>query len=265
MKDFSVMLAKKFDVKKLSFPCIVSPKLDGIRAVFYKGELYTRNQKVIRGVDHIKKQLFNFALEGISLDGELMVPGIPFQKSSGMIRSFNETPEAVYYVFDIPSHPGNQEDRLRKLEELEEFMGGNLVLVPHVICNESKHIQQMYKSFRAQGFEGAMVKAIDGLYENKRSSNWLKMKEVETYDVECVGFFEGKGRLTGTLGGIIVELDGVRIRVGGGFSDQDRDHIWRCRDQYRGTVCEIASQEMTPSGSLRHPRFITWRPDIEAA
>jgi len=262
MVNFKCMLAKKLDEKKLSFPCLVSPKLDGIRAQYYKGEFYTRNQNSVRGLSHLKKTLSKLP-DGVHFDGELMVPGIPFQKSSGLIRSFNEVPECHYYIFDMPYYEGFQ---LERLDIVNFWAGGEILdqikVVNHDVVKSKAEIFDKYREYREQGFEGAMVKQLHGRYENKRSIAWMKMKEVETYDVVCVGYFEGLGRLTGTLGGIIIELDGVKIRVGGGFSDADRDHIWHNRDKYRGTVCEIAGQERTPDGSLRHPRFITWRTDL---
>jgi ATP-dependent DNA ligase len=264
MKDFKVMLAKPLRKSHITFPCLISPKLDGIRVQLYKGEFYTRNQKAVRGMTHLKKALLPMILEDINLDGELMVPDMPFQKSSGLIRNHQETPNAVFHVFDMPSREGIQEERIAAVGRHIAMLDSEFVkAVHHMHVYSMEDVMDTYTAYRDSGHEGAMLKNLKGLYLNKRSDNWMKMKEVITHDLQCVGYFEGMGRLSGTLGGIIVELDGVRVRVGGGFSDSDRDHIWRCRDQYRGCVCEVASQEVTPDGSLRHPRFITWRPDLE--
>ena len=261
MDKFKCMLAKPLDEKKLKFPCLISPKLDGIRAQYYKGEFYTRNKKVIRGMDHLKEQLKSLQHE--AFDGELLVPGIPFQKSSGLIRSFNQTPEAEFHVFDMPHVDNGQEGRLMLLSSILLDLGApNVKIVEHSTLDDAAEIVIAYRMFRERGYEGAMVKKLDGLYTNTRSACWMKMKEIETFDVLCTRFFEGQGRLTGTLGGIFVDLDDVSVRVGGGFSDDERDDIWANQDKYQGMICEIAGQELTPGGSLRHPRFITWREDL---
>lgn len=264
MDNFKVMLAQPLQEHKISFPCYVSPKLDGIRALYYNGEFYTRNKKKIYGMDHIKSVLATY---DISLDGELLIPGQTFQYSSGKIRSYNDTPDAVYHVFDAPHILAPQNRRLEVLQEMFTISRLHtcdcVTLVEHTIIKELEDVFGMYSLYRQRGFEGAMVKSLTAPYVNRRAVHWMKMKEIETYDVVCVGFFEGQGRLTGTLGGIVVELDGTRIRVGGGFSDSDRDHVWRCRDQYRGRVCEVAAQELTPDGSLRHPRLVGWRFDLD--
>lgn len=262
MKDFKCMLAHKFEEKRVKLPCLVSPKLDGIRAVFYKGKFYTRNKNQVKGLNHLEEALAEIP---DTLDGELLIPGLTFQESSGKIRSFNDTPEAHFYVFDAPCEH-DQQDRLFKLSRLVNSIRHTQVsAVPHTLITDLPQIYTLYKAYRCQGYEGAMVKTLEGAYTNSRSYSWLKMKEVETYDVVCVDFFRGQGRLDSTLGGIIVELDGVEIRVGSGFSDLDRDHIWHNRSAFLGRVCEIAGQELTPDGSLRHPRFITWRDDIDNA
>ena len=263
MENFKCMLAKPLDERKLSFPCLVSPKLDGIRAQYYKGEFYTRNKKVIKGLSHLKAILADLQ-EEYHLDGELLIPGLPFQKSSGRIRSFAETPDAVFHVFDLPYMERPQEARLSSLSRvLSSITSSHVKLVTHIRVNQVLDISMAYTEYREAGYEGAMVKQLHGMYSGKRSDAWMKMKEIETYDVQCIGFFEGQGRLTGSLGGLIVELDGVQVRVGGGFSDFERDEIWRNQETYLDCVCEIVGQELTPGGSLRHPRFITWRPDKE--
>lgn len=266
MDDFRCMLAQKFEEKRLTFPCLVSPKLDGIRAQFYQGKFYTRNKKLVKGMGHLEEILKPLAGQEIWLDGELMVPGIPFQKSSGLIRSFNDTPEAEFFVFDAPYYVRPQQVRIQYLREVfEKFkLDKPLNLVPHEFAKTATFVYGAYKAYRGMGYEGAMVKHLDGKYVNCRSYSWLKMKELETYDVQCVGFFEGNGRLAGSLGGIIVDLDSVAVRVGGGFSDSERDYIWANPDEFLGLVCEVAAQEVTPDGSLRHPRFLTWRDDIDA-
>ena len=262
MKSFKCMLAKPLVEKRVVFPCLLSPKLDGIRAVFHKGELYTRNKNVVRGVDHIKKALEGTGIE--SLDGELMVPGIPFQTSSGLIRSYNDTPDAVYYVFDIPQYEALQLGRTLYLQSLfgPVIASNHIQLVPHITADNMDDVSDAYALYRRLGYEGVMVKNAAGLYTDTRSAAWQKIKASETHDCKVIGFFEGQGRLTGTLGGLIVDFNEVPVRVGGGFSDFDRDMIWNDQCTYLGSMCEVEAQEVTPDGSMRHPRFITWRHDL---
>ena len=34
---------------------------------------------------------------------------------------------------------------------------------------------------------------------------------------------------------------------------------------YKGTVAEITAMEVLPTGGLRHPKFVKWRPDLRAS
>jgi ATP-dependent DNA ligase len=52
-----------------------------------------------------------------------------------------------------------------------------------------------------------------------------------------------------------VENNGRLVRVGGGFTDEQRASIWDKRDTVIGSWLEVSFQNMTPEGSFRHPRI----------
>jgi DNA ligase-1 len=114
------------------------------------------------------------------------------------------------------------------------------------------------------GFEGAVVKPYDYVYKGTRSYDWMKMKDVLSADLEVVGSFEGEGKYVGMLGGIIVDFRGTEVRVGSGFSDRTRESLWEIREYLPGRIAEVLYMEVTDTGSLRHPRFVTFRPDKES-
>ena len=118
-----------------------------------------------------------------------------------------------------------------------------------------------------QGYEGIMIKDIDAPYECKRSSAWMKWKPTITVDINITGFEEGTGRNAGRLGAIICEgVDNdraIRVNVGSGLSDSDRDQYWSARGDLLGRVVEVQADAVTQnqdgSYSLRFPRFIRFR------
>jgi ATP-dependent DNA ligase len=93
------------------------------------------------------------------------------------------------------------------------------------------------------------------------------------------------------MGGAIVWHKGVNVRVGGGWSSDDRDQLWEdwqhdaailgidpkvgfkpgyfisiatVHDRgfkFLGRMLEIEFNEVTPDGSLRHPRYVRFRDD----
>jgi DNA ligase-1 len=123
----------------------------------------------------------------------------------------------------------------------------------------------------AEGYEGIMIKSLDAPYECKRSSFWMKWKPTISVDLNIVGFEEGTGRNLGRLGAIICEGEDngrrIRVNVGSGFSDSDRDQYWTARDLLLDHVVEVQADAVTQnqdgSYSLRFPRFLRFR-DFEA-
>jgi len=94
----------------------------------------------------------------------------------------------------------------------------------------------------------------------------MKIKAEESVDLVVKGAFEGEGKYQGTLGGLLCDFKGVEVRVGGGYSDEERKEFWRLyqHDLKRanageplllGTLIEVEFHEITPDGSLRHPRL----------
>jgi DNA ligase-1 len=112
-----------------------------------------------------------------------------------------------------------------------------------------------------------MIKDLDAPYECRRSTFWMKWKPTITVDLNIVGFEEVTGRNAGRLGAIICEgVDddrSIRVNVGSGFSDVDRDGYWDSRDKLLGNVVEVMADAVTQNQdgtySLRFPRFVRFR------
>jgi DNA ligase-1 len=117
------------------------------------------------------------------------------------------------------------------------------------------------------GFEGIMIKSMDAPYLCKRTDSWMKWKPTITVDLNIVGFEEGTGRNLGRLGAIICEgVDNdrnIRVNVGSGLSDSNRDEYWTARNELLDRVVEVEADAVTQnqdgSYSLRFPRFVRFR------
>jgi len=83
---FLPMLAHRYDKHsaKISFPCLVQPKLDGVRMLARKDggivTMWSRKGKVIDIPDKINAQLCEMLDEGQCTDGELYVHGWTFKR-----------------------------------------------------------------------------------------------------------------------------------------------------------------------------------------
>jgi DNA ligase-1 len=188
----------------------------------------------------------------------------------------------VYHIFDIIPLDALKEghcnlQQYKRLEWLESARSHLMETDCLRIMNgldvdldtaEGHDIMQRYaEDAVAQGFEGIMIKSLDAPYECKRSDSWMKWKPTITVDLNIVGFEEGTGRNQGRLGAIICEGEDnerqIRVNVGSGFSDSDRDSYFASRDTLLGQVVEVEADVVTQNQdgtySLRFPRFVRFR------
>ena len=132
--------------------------------------------------------------------------------------------------------------------------------------SDTSKITELLEEEVANGEEGIMINICDALYEFKRTNSLLKVKKMQTMDLEIIGFEEGTGRLVGTLGAILVRYkDGNVVKVGSGFPDEIRTLIWTEPSDFLGKIVEIQYFEETTNAdggeSLRFPIFKDFRPD----
>ncbi len=259
--EFGAMLAKKWDPSRYTSNLMMSIKFDGVRAIFKEGSLFTRNGHKILGVEHIT----DLSPPSWSLDGELLIEGMHFQESSGLIRSDDPTPQAVYYVFDIPESTMTFFKRYSLYSDCISKVASPFInTVKHVFVKNLDHINKTFQDILTAGYEGLVIKPKDHKYKTSRSWDWMKLKAEHSEDLPVVDEFQGDGKYVGMLGGFIVERkNGVLVRVGSGFSDAERTKYWNNLKTYKGKLIKVTYHEITLDGSLRHPTFKGFRWDKE--
>ena len=269
-------------------------KLDGVRviAVVAPGgcTLYSRNGKEFANFPQIADALMNTRAPWINVppggtvvfDGEVVGESFQQLMRQAHRKSNAETAGMVYHIFDamplaefMEGHCNtNQAARLRWLERgKERFLDTDCLRIMQGIdvdldTAEGHDIMNRYAQDAVKdGFEGIMIKDLSAPYECKRSSFWMKWKPTITVDLNIVGFEEGTGRNAGRLGAIVCEgVDNdrnIRVNVGSGLCDSDRDEYWASRDQLLGHVVEVEADAVTQNQdgtySLRFPRFVRFR------
>lgn len=292
----NVMLAAKYELKRIQqWPVAVEPKLDGVRTLMISRnteaiQFASRNGNPFPSLNHMSEEVqaviqefgrqwdkiygVNVApfrevfTEGITFDGE-STAGREFNEGAGIIRRLREDAAAVISVFDVQvGLPYNLRREL--LEKTFENIDarGNVILIPQELASSENEIIDHYDRFRSQGYEGAMVKLMNGEYWFRRHWTWMKLKHTDTFDVRIIGIIEGEGKYVGMLGAFYCEVfdDATDlvcgyVKVGGGFSDQERADFWNSWPAMKDTYIEVEAQERTPDGSLRHPRFLKVRND----
>lgn len=276
--EFNVMLAEKPEkIGKMKFPAWIEPKLDGMRAVnvFDGDEVMhlSRSGMPITTLDHTNEELLDLVKNiPTMIDAEAMGSSFNDTMSSVKRKKSKEDSLACLYVFDmLPYDNFEAESSTLTYEARREVLEGlfgkkqykYLKLNPRRKVNSLEEAKAVFTEFFEQGYEGAIVKASDGVYEFDRSLSWIKLKPLETGDFEITGFEEGTGKNAGKLGAFIVDFNGVETKVGGGFSDKQRKEFWDSRFEMIGTIIEVKYMEGTSNkegtSRMRHSRFVKVR------
>jgi DNA ligase-1 len=273
--------------KKLKGRVFLEPKLDGVRVVAIcdvdrdEVVLMSRNGKELTNFPHINQQLDDLLdqlPQSYVFDGEIMSENFQVLMREIHRKGGAKTEDAVLNLFDCLPLKAFKEGGYKlplhtRKQELEGFkFGPNIQLVERVevdLDNDRDRFLDYNKLCVDKGYEGIMVKPVEGHYECKRSTLWLKVKPFIEVSLTVVDTEEGTGRNAGKLGALIVEGTDmgkfIRTNVGSGLTDQDRESYWADKDRLIGQVVEIRADAITQNQdavdeySLRFPRFLRFR------
>lgn len=272
---------------------LLSVKLDGVRIltiVYPNGRVdqFSRNGKELVNFPHIKEQFSVIAKSGciaepMVFDGEIMSGAFQDLMKQIHRKSDVTTSDAVLHLFDIVPLTAfeqgqcstNQIERAEQLKAWHE-QWGTLMPNVHVLGYELVDLdttagKQRFKEINASaievGFEGIMIKDPRSPYECKRTFSWLKLKPFITVDLAIVRLEEGTGKNVGKLGAFVCEgTDNgkfIRVNVGSGFTDNQREAFWEAGDSLLNNIVEVKADAITQnqdgSYSLRFPRFERFR------
>lgn len=272
---------------------LLEPKLDGVRVITIINAhdktvvQYSRNGKVLENFTHITDGILanidDFDRSWV-LDGEVVSSS--FQDLMKQVHRKDDVKanDARLMLFDIIPLSEFQKGRSvlgqrRRHNLLKSFRPildkvGNIDIIEQIEVDLDSYVGELqFKDFNRQileqGFEGIMIKEPDAVYECKRSVSWLKQKPFIEVSLAVIDVEEGTGRNEGKLGALICEGqdDGrnIRVNVGSGFSDSDRDEFWKDRTAVVGQIVEVRADAMTINQdsenvySLRFPRFLRFR------
>ena len=278
--------------KKVSGKVCLDKKLDGVRVLTVIDSAmgdgvsqFTRNGKVLQNFAHITNFIASkpeALARPMVLDGEIVSNSFQDLMKQVHRKDNVKADDAVLQLFDIiplsefkqGKSVLNQRQRHVLLQEYCKIFDGfnNIQVIPKVEVDlDTEEGQEQFKQFNKeaidQGYEGIMIKDPKAKYECKRSTAWLKQKPFIEVSLEVKDVEEGTGRNEGRLGAFICEGvdDGkaIKVNVGSGFSDSDRDNFWNDRSRIPGNVVEVRADAITQNQdgtySLRFPRFKTFR------
>ncbi len=216
---------KSYDGRNLPGEWEVTFKIDGIRCErTVDGWVSKSGKKSLYGLDQHLP---------VTKEGEIYEYFTGDWASSSAIRRHEHTCDIddLYRLYPVPDH------RLR-------FVTASDL--------DANRIDRMLQRATRMGYEGVMLR--------QGTAVW-RVKPKETYDVEVLGVYEGlTGKNIGKLGGVYTEMG----KVGGGWSDAERDLYIKYPEEIVGKVIEVTAQGLTPNGKFRHGNKSRIRWDKEA-
>ena len=291
MKVWPPMFASLVSEKGVEgMPAVSEVKYDGYRALAAisggRISLQSRNAldlaasfpKVVRGLKKI------VAAE-VVLDGEIIALD---DGGNGRFKLLQRGEgELRYAVFDVLWLDG-EDLRSRPLEERRDLLESLLANVdPPVVLAERlpEDLGDAMAEVRRRGLEGLIAKRKGSPYRSGvRGADWSKVKVLLVQELAVVGFTPPTGGRPAVGALHLGFRDGGKWRyagkVGTGFTDATRRDLWRdlakdvtserpegaprIRDTRWVTprfVVQVAFQEWTDDGKIRHPRFQGLRSD----
>jgi DNA ligase-1 len=273
-KEFKPMLASPLsNVHALRFPALVSPKLDGVRAIVFGSVVYSRNLKPIPNA-YVQATFGRPEFEGF--DGELIVGEATakdvFTRTMSGVMSLFGAPDVKFHIFD--RYCALQTYAARR----PVFSAhAHAIAVPQYQVETHKQLDNMEQTCVNAGWEGVMVRNIDGHYKCGRSTErqglLLKLKRFDDSEAVVLGVEElmrngnakdASGKRTshkagkagkGMLGALVVKgvngtFKGAQFNIGTGFTEQQRKDLWG-----QNPIGFIIKYKYFASGAKDAPRF----------
>jgi len=256
-------------------------KWDGYRAVAFISEgkvrLVSRNQNDLTEQYSELRDLPRFVKADTAiLDGEIVAldeEGRPsfslMQQRTGFRAGKSRLPGVkgipiVYYAFDLIYLNGYDLRRVT-LEERKRLLAEHLTAGP--LARFSDHYEANGKALleaaRAKGLEGIVAKRRSSCYEEKRSSDWRKIKIMRRVECVIAGYTDPEGS-RGYLGSIVLGLyddKGRLIPVGQAGSGFDQRGLREMSERLQS----IATNKDPFSGKVDSPRKVHFvRPELVA-
>jgi DNA ligase 1 len=298
MTSFKPLLAsnEKVDLTTLSYPLLASTKLDGIRCIFYKGQILSRSLKQIQNKQLRERfeSIRKFTeINQCILDGEIYSPELTFQEITHYVMTQDLEDEILpkslkFYCFDCLTDENLQFSR--RIGDVEYYsLRQNIIYVKHIRVNNSNEVEKYFEEVLQDGYEGLILRNPESLYKFGRGTIKeaiiYKVKPFITFDAKIVGVVqatevnEDAKKKTNELGrsvtskkigdrhliekasAFLVKYHGLDLKVTLAMTDIEKEEVWKNRSSYIGKTIEYKGMLVGSKDVPRHPVMIRFRND----
>ena len=283
--EFSVALADKYEPKNVKWEdgWYVSRKLDGVRCIAIVDAIgnttfYSRTGKIFSTLRVVSDGISSLGITNTVFDGELcLVDEDGVEDFQGVMKELNRKDHTIanpsYKIFDCLSiaefNTGKSFSTLMtRYNHLRVLMSDNtcpcLSILGMEKIRDDNHFAEWTKRAEDYGWEGVMLRK-DTTYKGKRSKDLLKVKKFfdDEYVVKEIEFGPFRYVKDGTeceetmLSAVSIEHKGYTVRVGSGWSIEQRQHYYKHPEQIIGATILVQFFEETKNQeggiSLRFP------------
>lgn len=288
------MLARTYGPKFSRFPCLLQPKLNGVRALAQNVDgaivMQSRDEKLwtysfLREVYDELKQVYAAGKSFFGkdwnplLDGELYVHGWRLQDINAAIavnrkERTEKTGRVQYHLFDtIPNLTSSFTDRWIGFSSLISDIGDlsfpHIYIVPTHRCDNNEELQRYFHHYTSLGYEGVILRTDEPYFVGEtahgtqyRSKTLWKHKQWEDGEFYCVSTKPGEGKASIGIGALVLDANNKNnakaevhyFKVGTGFTDEDR--ISFAQNPPIGKLVRVRYLELTRDGIPFNPSFI---------
>jgi DNA ligase-1 len=185
-------------ISNVKFPCISTPKLDGVNAIVRRanGALtwYSRGGEIYPDIPHLTQSVHKAmdVLYSNELNGELYIHGEYLQDIQSAVKKPKDlSQQLTFAIFDIADSTEPYSERRNLLRSAKANHVGliGVSFIVGVVCLDHTNIENHYKESIRGGYEGTVIKNLDGLYQhNVRSSEQFKYKKAQSAEFLIAGF-----------------------------------------------------------------------------
>lgn len=290
------MLAEDYEEDKIPFPIGIQPKIDGVRGLNLTGKLTGRSLKCHRNIYHtsyFSRPIF------LGLDGELASldechPSLCRITTGNLNRIQGESwmtwhlfdyivPETINLIYE--ERYARLEKRFTQIQIENPDLSTRLRVVPMFIARNIEQLRAQDEQWLAAGYEGTILRRLDGLYKQGRSTvkeaGLLRIKHFTEEDAIVIDIIEGNannniaiknqlGRTerssskanlvsNGLIGSLICKdiKTGKIITVAAGSMDHKERKFYF--ENPKLIINQVIKYKCFPKGVLNKPRFPTFQ------
>lgn len=254
---------------------LIDRKLDGNRSyTFPDGSVNSKSGEPITPLKHIYEEHQKTFAKGhhkygpIELDGEYYIHGVDLEDITSIVRKEKDEERSTelkleYHVYDcfLPEHPN-----LNALERYEVLLDlfADCVLEHHklsekeIVENDYALIESIAKRYVAEGYEGAILRDVDGIYMHSknisdRNDVLIKFKFMEDDEFFIINIIENDQEPG--LPKFIIDLrNGNDCEVVMSGKKEHAKKYWEFKENYINNAwIKVQYQSWTKYGKLSFP------------